>query len=169
MFDVDGASPTGASTVGLIVGNRLTAGPGRALIALSLYDSPVFTVEVHAAQVVAQPLADGALGPGILAGGIPPSEVEGVMLPAIQTGVTADLDRDCTGASPPGCGCAQGSTGAHWIEMFDGNHDCMVTTAEVAQSDWLRTLLAPDVIIDNEDLLSVGVQFTAVKAAFSRP
>ena len=168
-FDTAANSPTDTSMPGRIVGNHLVAGPGRALVALSLFDSSVFVVEVFGARLDLQTGADGSLGPGILGGAIPRSEIDGTMLPAIEIGVSNDIAADCTGSGPPDCGCTPDSIGAHWIYFADGDHDCQVTVSELGSCDLFQTLLAPDVTIDGQGMLSVGVEVTAVAATFTRP
>jgi len=167
-FDVAAGSPTDL-TVGSIVDGRLGVGEGQALVALSLCDSPPFVLELTGARVIADHIDGSTITGGIIAGGIPQAQVDGVMLPALQTGVAADLARDCTGSSPPGCGCQANTAGAVWIDQFDGNHDCQVTAAEIGDSPLLRTLLAPDIDINGKLYLSAGVRFTAVGAAFTAP
>ena len=75
----------------------------------------------------------------------------------------------CTGSGPPDCGCTPDSIGAHWIYFADGDHDCQVTVSELGSCDLFQTLLAPDVTIDGQGMLSVGVEVTAVAATFTRP
>ena len=76
---------------------------------------------------------------------------------------------DCTGGSPPECGCADGSTGETMIGIFDDNGDCAVLLQEFRDNSLVVTLFRPDVDTDDDDVndaLSVGVGVSAVAATF---
>jgi hypothetical protein len=47
--------------------------------------------------------------------------------------------------------------------------DCTISVSEVAQNSLIQSLLAPDVMIDGVEALSVGVSASAVHAAFADP
>ena len=114
------------------------------------------------------PLADSALGPGVLAGAIPQATIDEILVPAMTSGIEDDVGRDCSGV-PPDCNCATGSAGAAMLSEFDSNGDCEVTVAEVRQQPAVGAMLAPDVTIDGVPGLSVGVRFSAVSATFTPP
>jgi len=70
-------------------------------------------------------------------------------------------------ANPPGCGCAQSSTGASLIGLFDANQNCAISVTEVKNNQLIMSLFAPDVTVENQQALSVGFAFTAVDATFT--
>jgi hypothetical protein len=79
----------------------------------------------------------------------------------------AAIARDCPLQTPPNCGCAAASEGNTWLNLFDANDDCMVSIAEIQGNALVQSLLAPDVMIDGQNALSLGMRVTAVRAAFA--
>ena len=155
--DLPAVSIAGATTAG-----RFTGGPGTAVIVLSLFDSAPIPIQLAGARVSID-VAGDRLGPGVLAGGVPQTEMHDVVLPAIAAGMSARMASECGGA----CACPGGSRGAAYRSMFDkAPADCAISADELAQSDLLKTLLAPDVVIDGVPCLSLGVGFTAVPGSF---
>lgn len=77
---------------------------------------------------------------------------------------------DCRSlASPPGCGCTDGSLGQHLLSYFERTpQDCTISQDEVRASP--LGALSPDVRFHDGTLgVSVGVELSAVPAIFDDP
>lgn len=72
-------------------------------------------------------------------------------------------------SSPPGCGCTANSTGKTDISLFDMNHDCAISVDEVRNNSLIMSLLTPDVTLESQQCLSIGVRAHAVPAGFVAP
>jgi hypothetical protein len=93
------------------------------------------------------------------------------VLQAIQAQLGPTIARDSIHLdmpnANPACGCTAGSTGATVLNLFDASpKDCMVTVAEIQANTLIQSLLAPDVKIDGQDALSLGLQLEATGATF---
>ena len=106
----------------------------------------------------------------VFAGALSQDDINTKVIPAVVTQLQPTIARDCTMlTAPPGCGCADGTTGKTIIGLFDTNMDCMVTASEVMTNSLIMSLLAPDVTIDGTKALSLGIKVTAEKATFTVP
>ena len=111
----------------------------------------------------------------IFAGALKQEDVNNKVIPAIQKSLVRIIARDCTMLNmPPGCGCADGSTGKTILSLFDtttangtAGHDCAISVEEVKNNNLIRSLLTPDVTIDGEMALSFGIKVTAVAGVFT--
>jgi hypothetical protein len=105
---------------------------------------------------------------GKIGGAITKTEVTAKVVPAIQATLMIPITRDCMNLStPPGCGCPTGSGGANVLALFDTDHDCAVSTFEVEGNSLFMSLLTPDVTIDGQPCVSIGVSVHAVAATFT--
>ena len=166
-FDIAATSARDTALTGAIAANVLTAGPGTLHFPVTVFGSTV-TVQLIAARVKLTGLTDTAVMSGIVAGGIPKSELDTKVFPAIAAGATAAVAVDCNAlTSPPGCGCTASSTGATYISLFDTNQNCAVTTDEIASNSLIMALFATDLTVGNTKAMSFGVGITAIHAAFT--
>jgi hypothetical protein len=142
------------------------AGTSRLRIDLSLAVAPI-TFELVGARVKINSATEGAITSGVIAGAITESDIDTMLIPFWATNYNAVMVADCPGA-PPGCGCAPGSSGDTLHSLFDTTpRDCAITANELRNNSLIQSLLAPDVTIDGQSALSVGIGFSAVAATFT--
>ncbi|HEY1556781.1 MAG TPA: hypothetical protein VGF94_18225 [Kofleriaceae bacterium] len=165
-FDV-AATPRDTPLAGAVASDTLTAGPGHLPVELVFAGGTPVTIDLIGARVKLDPTAT-TITSGIIAGGVSQTELDTTVYPGVQAAVTAQIAIDCTAlASPPGCGCASGSNGATLISLFDTNHDCAVSVDEIENNTLIQILFAPDVTLEGQMCLSLGVGFTAVPGTFT--
>lgn len=162
------APPEDAPLVGnLVQGTLVTSASGGKLPLSLAIGNATFTVEL----VGARAKVSGASATGltaILAGGILQSDIQTKVYPAFAATMNGVVQASCTMPNnPPGCGCASGGSGAQVIGLFDTNHDCKVSVDEVANNQLITSLFMPDLTVDGQKALSVGIQVTAVAATFT--
>lgn len=164
---------TDASVTGKIVGGTFNGGPGNLDLKLSLAGADV-NLALIGARAQATGMSDAGITSAIVAGAVTQDDLNTKILPAIQSSLGPLITRDCgTGGNPngtPKCGCADGSTGKTIISLFDTSPaDCMVTVSEIQNNGLIMSLLQPDVTIDGQMALSVGIKVTAVKGTYTVP
>jgi hypothetical protein len=165
-FDV-AAMPRDTPLAGAIAAGVVTAGPGTLHLRTNAFGTMVDLNLIGARVRLTNP-TDSSVMTGVIGGAITQQEIDSSLLPPLQINLTAVIGADCSAlTSPPGCGCASGSSGATVISLFDTDHDCAVTIAEIKSNSLMMALLAPDVMIDGMQALSVGVGVSAVHAAFT--
>ncbi|HEY0251388.1 MAG TPA: hypothetical protein VGC41_07655, partial [Kofleriaceae bacterium] len=102
-----------------------------------------------------------------LGGGISTTEVDSVLYPAYVAELQAYVNADCAALNlPPACGCASGSTGQLVVMQYDKNQNCFITKDELQANAAFSSLLAPDVTIEGQKALSLGVQLAIEPASF---
>jgi hypothetical protein len=184
-FDAPGGTFTAATNsdaalAGKIVGGTFTGGPGDLSIQIAIGGTMPIPLNLLGARAKATGMSDANLGTAsgttvsggvVLAGAITQDDINNNIIPAVVNQLTPTIARDCTMlSSPPGCGCADGSTGKTIIGLFDtAPADCMVSVAEVKSNSLIMSLLAPDVTIDGKMALSLGIKVAAEKATFTIP
>ncbi|CAN5751473.1 hypothetical protein BH11MYX2_BH11MYX2_16710 [soil metagenome] len=165
------ANGTDATLPGKITGGKLTAGPGNVSIQIALGGADPIQLDLIGARVE---------GTGISATGITTLKIGGALtqealntqvLPAIQAQLGPTIARDCNMLNMPNanpaCGCMSGSTGATVLQLFDAApKDCMVSVAEIQANTLIQSLLAPDVKIDGQEALSLGIQAETTGATY---
>ncbi|MEO6772515.1 MAG: hypothetical protein ABI467_05760 [Kofleriaceae bacterium] len=167
-----------SALAGKIVGGTFTGGPGDLSIQIAIGGTNPIPLNLLGARVKATGLTDANIGTvsgatvsggAVLAGAITQDDINNNIIPAVVNQLTPTITRDCTMlTSPPGCGCADGSTGKTIIGLFDTSPaDCMVTVDEVKSNSLIKSLLAPDVTIDGKMALSLGIKVAAEKATFT--
>jgi hypothetical protein len=172
-FDIDTTQDAQGTVAGNIVGGTFTNSvPGTLALQISFQGSPVNLTLVDAhAQVTG--ITDGQFGASKLGGGVPDSNIQNDVIPAVQAAVAGIIADDCGQPTGVGdCMCLDGSTGNTLIGIFDDNDDCQVPLDEFRANTLIMTLLRPDVDTDGDgelDALSVGVQATGVAGAFTVP
>jgi hypothetical protein len=106
---------------------------------------------------------------------VPHADVVSKVYPQVAAGFTAILHAD------PGCPLHCTGSALTLENLFDTDHDGVISTAEVSASALLQALFAPDVdLLDASghfnprqdhvtDSLSLGVGLTCVGASFTAP
>ena len=164
-FDV-AAMPRDPALSGSFVSGTYTGGPGHLPIQISV-EGANLSLDLIGARVKVMATSTNITS-AILAGGVTVTDRDTKIYPALSTAFNAQIATDCTAlTSPPGCGCASGSTGATLISLFDSNHDCSVSVDEIKNNALVGALFAPDVTLEGQKCLSVGVSVTAVPATFT--
>jgi hypothetical protein len=164
-------SATGPEVGGSVVGGKLTAGPGPLHLQTAAFGTPI-GLDLANARVVLTMATDTTVGSAIVAGGVTQSDLNTKIFPSLQQQQMAAVAHDCTDTNPAdNCGCASGSPGATAIGLFDTTpKDCMISVDEVKNNTLIKSLFAPDICSAatciKPDLLSFGVQLTAVHADF---
>ena len=135
---------------------------------IALADAAPIELNLIGARAKATGISENGMEEVILAGALSQDDLDTKVIPTIQAQLPPLIDRDCTDlATPPACGCAAGSTGKTIINLFDTSpKDCAVTVAEIKTNSLIQSLLAPDVTIDGQDALSLGLSIATVKAMF---
>lgn len=104
----------------------------------------------------------------MIAGALSQAEVDTKFIPALHQNAVVQVMADCTGTIPPDCGCAAGSTGRTYLNLFDTTpKNCAISLEEVRNNTLIQSLLAPDVTIEGQTALSFGFGVSAVKAAYT--
>lgn len=169
-FTVLPQTPELPALTGSISAGVLNAGPGDLALPVSILGSAPILLQLKAARVRLSGITSSGVQTGIVAGGITASERDTTIYPSMQTSYAALVARDCTRlTTPPGCGCASGSTGATVLALFDADvKDCAISVREIQTNAVISTLFATDLIVDGgTDLLSFGVQISAVNGVYT--
>lgn len=102
----------------------------------------------------------------IFGGGLTKGDLERVVYPEAAANCDRIVQNECMQQGGDECGCLPGSRSNTLQNLFDDNHDCRITTNEVATNSIVQSLLAPDVRIDGQELVSFGVGVELVPASF---
>jgi hypothetical protein len=166
-FDVAASSARDTPLAGTIAGAAFTTTTAGHIHLANVFGSPS-SIQLIGAKVKLALLTDPSISDSVVAGGISQTEIDAKVIPGMQQQFMALVTRDCTNlASPPTCGCADGSSGKTVLGLFDADHNCMISTAEVKGNALITSLLMPDVTLEGQPCLSLGVQVHAVHAAFA--
>ena len=165
-FDV-AAMPRDPALSGSFVSGTYTGGPGHLPIQISV-EGANLSLDLIGARVKVMATSTNITS-AILAGGVTVTDRDTKIYPALSTAFNAQIATDCTAlTSPPGCGCASGSNGATLISLFDKSPaDCNISVDEIKNNSLVQLLFAPDVMLEGQQCLSVGVSVTAVPATFT--
>ena len=165
-FDVATTSARDTPLSGTVAANVFTGGPGQLHVPVSLFGATV-SLPLIGARVKLTAITDTGVT-GVVAGAITQTVIDSTLIPALRLGLTAQIANDCLAlTSPPACGCIDGTRGKTFLSLLDANHDCAVTDLEIKNNSLVMALLAPDVMIDGQMALSMGVGVTGVHAAFT--
>lgn len=150
---------------GPIVDGAFHEATGIMPVELAISIAGVIRLDLRGAYVKLTALApDGARG--VLAGAIAPIDIDGVVIPEAAQQIDRIIVDECivqpTAANP--CGCTERSRTLE--ELFDEDHDCRVDVREVATNSLVRSLLAPDVRVHGQEMLSFGVAVELARATF---
>ena len=168
-FDISATSAHDAPLVGNVVAGSFTGSPGTLTIQL-----PILSASAQVSLIGARVKIVGATATGftnaIVGGGVTQEQVSTNIYPAVVIAVNARIATDCTAlANPPTCGCASGSAGPEMVGLLDTNHDCSVSLAEVSGNSVIQNLFTPDLTIDGQMAISVGIGIEAVAGTFTEP
>lgn len=170
-FTIAATSPSVTPTPGSVAASSFTGVGGQLPFAFGFLGG-VLDLSLHDAHVELSTLSDAGFDPGRIGGSIPQSDIDAKIYPALVTAFSAVVARDCTGNTPPDCGCAASSAGRTYIQTMDANHDCAVTLDEIQANAAISNLFAPDLDTDGDtvlDSLSCAFSVTGVKATFDAP
>jgi hypothetical protein len=168
MFGLAAASAHDPPIAGTIANGTLVAGPGHLQVSVVFPGGAPVLLELIGARVRLQPVTAASLGPSVIAGAITVAQRDSKIYPAIQQTASALVAADCPIKTPPDCGCAVGSLGRTYLNLFDtAPKDCMITVQEISESPLIKSLFAPDVTVEGQAAISFGFGVTAVKATFT--
>lgn len=171
-FTVDPNVPANPALLGSITNGTFNAGPGALTLGLSIAGAAI-ELDLIGARIQASGITATAIGTQadtttgvIIGGGIPQSEIDTKIDPAIATVLNATLMAGCTGYGSAGCTCT--SSGAKTIlTLFDTNGDCTIEVTEIENSTIAQAYLKPDVTLEGMKCLSIGVKAYAVGATYT--
>jgi len=167
-FDVDPSGPTNAALAGKIVAGTFTGGPGNLSLQIAIGGTMPIQLDLIGAKVKATGISATGITSAIFAGAVTKNDIDTKIIPAIQPQLETTIMRDCNMlTSPPTCGCTSGSTGATILSFFDANKDCSVSLDELKTNSLVMSLLQPDVTIDGQMALSIGIKATTVNATYT--
>jgi hypothetical protein len=152
---------------GPIQGGTFSGGPGTANLQVSVINGNPLTLSLIGARIELSDITPVEIGSGVIAGAILQSQLNDDVIPSIAASLADTIATDCTGSGPPDCGCTAGSVGATVVATFDGNDDCAVSALEIQSI--VALVLTPDVTIDGQPAISLGVAISAVAATFTPP
>jgi hypothetical protein len=165
-FSVDKTQPR-SQLKARIKAHVLIPQPGPMTIGMPAFVStrPAVTYDLRAGRIVATCLSTQCFD-GHLAGGIPSEEIDQRFVPELGAALRAIVARDCPTTPPDPC--PAGTTGETALNLFDTDHDGVITDQEIRDSPLVKSLLAPDLdLVGGDgvaDSLSVGFGFTAAAA-----
>lgn len=162
---IDGSASdlaTAPITNGIFIG-----GMSRLPVKIALI-SAVETIDVvlHAARVRVTNISPTGAS-AVIAGGITKADIDNDVIPQAAAQIDRIITNECgqpNGESP--CGCVPGTRARLLRSLFDQNQDCSVEADEVAEHSLTASLLAPDVTVNGEPLLSFGIGVELVSATF---
>ncbi len=173
MFSIAASSPQNAALGGKIIGGTFNGGPGDLSLQIALGGTDAINLDLIGARAKASMITDSTIGGVVFGGAVTKDDIDNQVIPAIQKQLGPIIMRDCTDLTNPtgGCGCMADSTGKTILGLFDvaPTKDCMVSVEEIRDNQLIRSLLAPDVTIDGNMALSLGIKATAVKATYTQP
>jgi hypothetical protein len=175
-FAIDPSAPASSELNGAIIRHQFAGGPGAVPVRLGLVaGQPPIELHLVGAQVQADCDVNGYGCTGKLGGGVPASEVDALIIPAMAALIQAQIDASCTIDPPNSCS----AVATQLLDLFDVNHDFMVTADELRQSSLIRAVLQPDVdLLDasghlghdgTKESVSLGLGFTSTYAVFTAP
>lgn len=177
-FTVAGDSPTDAILSGTIAGGQFTGGPANVTLKLALIQgAEPITLSLHGAHLQADVTAAGCTG-GKLAGGITRTDLTGVILPALATGLNDRIDADGT-CKTDFSTCNSSNTAV--LTTIDrapsGNMNNQIEPDEIINNSLIGNFLVPDVdLLDanmqpgpdgTKESISIAVGFECTKAVFT--
>jgi hypothetical protein len=169
-FTIDASAPKDTPLFGSITAGKLTAGPGHLTVQFTMTGSMPIMITLLGARVELTPISATAFA-GKIGGAISMTDINTKVMPALRDSFQAQVMAQCTMlASPPTCGCPQGSSAKTLLGLFDTNpQDCNISLTEVQNNSLILSLFAPDVTVENTMGLSLGIGVHAVTGAFADP
>lgn len=178
-FGIASSTPTSSAIEGNLSGGVFatssTSTPATAFVAISMTTGVPIILELFEAKIATN-VSSGALTTGKIGGGISVSQVDTVVLPALNTSLQVMVAEDCS-LMGNDCGCQAGSPGEQVLAFFDTNSDCQLPLQEFTSNALIdATIRSPDLdLLDGNGLpgtdgvadhLSVGLGFSATTASF---
>lgn len=162
--------PVGKPVVGNFNGGQFSGTAGNLVVRVDLLGSTPIDLVLLGSRAVLTMTTDSTIGSAKIAGAVSLADIESKVLPAVQANMSATVADECTNlASPPACGCPTGSDGKSALALFDkAPVDCAISLDEIKASALIQNLLEPDVTVEGEMALSLGVGATAVTANFAQ-
>jgi len=162
-FTVSADSPDDVAVAGKIIGGTFNGGPGNLSLKIALGGPEGVQLELIGARAKASGMSETGITSVILAGALPQEQLNTQVIPAIHSQLGPLIARDCAPAMGM-CNCT--GTGATVLMLFDADKDCAVTVEEIKSNTLIQSLLAPDVTIDGQAALSIGIKVKATGASF---
>lgn len=165
------ATPAGKALKGEFSGGRFYATGGELVVRIALEGADPIDLVLVGSKAELTQTTDTAIGQVRLGGAVTRAEIDSKIIPAVHANLSSSVTADCSApTNPPDCGCTASSDGEAALGMFDkAPTDCSITLAEVQDNSLVTALLAPDVQIDGQMSLSLGVSATAVSGGFTAP
>lgn len=162
-FVISTNSPSDAGVVGKISGGTFNGGPGDITLQIALGGDPV-NLTLIGARAKATGMSESGMTEVILAGALTKSDLDNEVFPAIHTQLVPVIETSCPDTAAMDCGCPSG-TGRTILNLFDTMpKDCRVSLEEITTNSLITSLTAPDVEIDGQAALSLGIKVSAKKA-----
>ncbi|HET9485499.1 MAG TPA: hypothetical protein VFO79_16175 [Xanthomonadales bacterium] len=162
------ATPRHPALVGSVVGGTFRAGPGKLQLVTIVMGTAPISLELVGARVQLSTFTASDIMTGKLGGAITVTERDTKLYPQLHMNVQMQVAMDCTNPQAADCGCVPSSTGKTMLNLFDTMpKNCTVTLDEIKNNSLIQSLFAPDVTIDGQQALSIGIGITATHAAFT--
>jgi hypothetical protein len=162
---VNAASDAMYST-GPLVDDILQSKGGIIPVRIALDASNFIDLNLHHARIQVNHITkDGATA--ILAGALTTADKNNVFVPQVaaqfrRIAAAAHCERQATTTK-----CSDSPRAERLLNLFDANHDLMITDDELRANSLVQSLLSEDVTIDNVKYLSFGVSVKLVPAALT--
>lgn len=167
-FAIATGSPDNAAVAGKVVGGTFNGGPGDISIKIALGGPEGVQLNLIGARAKATGMSEAGLDSVVVAGALPEEDLKTQVIPAIHTQLVPIISEACMMPAQMDCGCPSG-TASTILKLFDtAPKDCMVSVQEIADNTLIKSLLAPDVTIEGQKALSLGLKVKATKATIRR-
>jgi hypothetical protein len=167
-FAIATGSPNNAAVTGKVVGGTFNGGPGNISIKIALGGPDGVQLNLIGARAKASGMTEAGLDSVIVAGALPEEDLKTQVIPAIHSQLVPIITAECPMPQDADCGCPSG-TARTILNLFDtAPKDCMVSVQEIADNTLIKSLLAPDVTIDGQKALSLGIKVKATKATIRK-
>lgn len=151
---------------GAASGGDIAVGPG--LLQLPTTFGTPMTLDLVGARVLLRMPSDTAIADSVIAGAISVGEIKSDLHPRLAVMINEQVAKDCKDFAADDCGCLPGTQGDTWVNMLHTvGKDCIASGPELQFNAFIQTLFAPDVTINGQQALSVGIGVTAVRATFA--
>jgi hypothetical protein len=174
-FAVDPAAPTSSKLIGPLTHRAFTSHRGTIPLRIAFASNqPVMELHLLAARIASTCTALRCTN-GRLGGAIRKTEFNAEFYPALAALFASEIGPSCTESTPAECS----DMAKNLLQIFDANHDYVITAQEMRDDSLIKAILAPDLDLfaangkpghdGVADSISLGLGFTAVKAGFALP
>lgn len=168
-FQVAADSAHDAPLTGAIVAGVFSGGPGHLQLVTTVMGTTPVALNLIGARVKLQMLTNGTIGSGVIAGGVTQSDLDTKVYPQLQMAAMMAVTSDCTNPAAADCGCAAGSQGKTFVNLYDtAPKNCAITVDEIKNNSLTMSLFAPDVMLEGQPALSLGLKISAVGAKITQ-